>query len=282
MMKTKKRKIFFYGIVGMILLTFGYTKYQNMNINDIGLAVLGWVKKVRGKSVNLNKLNTPTMKTINHTDWTKLLQRHVTKEGKVDYKGLQSDNSLLQSYLTKLSKHPPGDNWSDEDKLAYWINAYNAYTVKLILDNYPLNSIKEIGDGLPMVNSPWDIKFFKIGGVDFDLNTIEHEILRKQFNEPRIHFAINCASFSCPKLRNEAFEADALEHQLEEQASDFINNTSKNRISETESRLSKIFDWFQSDFTKLTTLTEYIRQYNSKISDNTEIKYLEYNWELNN
>jgi len=253
-----------------------------MNINDIGLKVLSWVKKVKGDAVDLdqiNKSNTPTMK---HDNWSVLLKKYVTKTGQVDYKGFVQDSTLFQKYLTTLSQNPPGNNWSEKEQLAYWINAYNAFTVKLIIDHYPLKSIKNIGDGLPMVNSPWDIKFFKIGKTDFDLNTIEHEILRKKFKEPRIHFAINCASVSCPKLRNEAYTSEVIDTQLEDQAKQFINNPIKNNISETELQLSKIFDWFKSDFIKGKTLFDFLQQYtNVKISNDHKVKFMKYDWNLN-
>ena len=215
-----------------ILFTFGYIKYHKMNINDIGLKVLSWVKKAKGNAVDLKQLEQSNAATMNHDNWTVLLQKYVTQNGQVNYKGFIEDKVLFQGYLDELTQHPPANNWDDNEKLAYWINAYNAFTVKLIIDHYPLKSIKNISEGLPMIDSPWDIKFFKIGNLDFDLNTIEHEILRKKFNEPRIHFAINCASFSCPKLRNEAFTASQLETQLEEQAHTFINNSDKNIILE--------------------------------------------------
>ena len=153
--------------------------------------------------------------------------------------------------------------------------------MKLIIDNYPLKSIKHIGEGMPMIGSSWDIKFFKIGGVDFDLNTIEHEILRKKFEEPRIHFAINCASISCPKLRNEAFESDRLNQQLEAQLKEFINNRDKNIINKAETKLSKIFSWFETDFTKTTTVKSIIKQHHSAFNEENEIQYLDYNWRLN-
>ena len=136
-----------------------------------------------------------------HEDWTALLSVHVSEAGFADYRGFQRDSIKLDQYLEKLSNHPPNqDKWSEEEQLAYWINAYNAYTVKLILMHYPVRSIKDIGSSIqiPFVNSPWDIKFIQIGDKKLDLNNIEHSILRKEFEEPRIHFAINCASFSCP------------------------------------------------------------------------------------
>jgi len=278
----KKRKIFFYSILILALSTFGYIKYYNMNINDIGLKVLSWVKKVKGNAVDLNQFeqsNTPKMK---HDNWSILLKKYVTEIGQVNYKGFIQDSVLFQSFLDDLSQHPPGNNWNEKEKIAYWINAYNAFTVKLIIDHYPLKSIKEIGDGLPMVNSPWDIKFFKIGNIDFDLNTIEHEILRKEFKEPRIHFAINCASFSCPKLRNEAFMAEVLETQLNDQTQQFINNPDKNIISKNKLELSKIFDWFKSDFTKEKSLLQFLKPYlKIDVSNNPSIEHLVYDWRLN-
>jgi len=133
-----------------------------------------------------------------------------------------------------------------------------------------------------MVNSSWDIKFFKIGGVDFDLNTIEHRILRKHFDEPRIHFAINCASISCPRLRNEAFIAEKLEEQLNIQAHYFMNNPINNRITEDEITLSPIFNWFKSDFTKRGDLLSYIQNYTDvKLNAEIPLVYQEYNWNLN-
>ena len=251
-----------------------------MNIREIALKVLGLVKKVKGDTVNLSDLNIGQRPTMNHDDWDSLLKKHVSKSGKVNYQGFIKDRVDLQNYLNDLSGHPPGENWLENEKLAYWINAYNAFTVKLIVDNYPLKSIREISDGLPMINSTWDIKFFKINNVDFDLNTIEHEVLRKQFNEPRIHFAINCASVSCPKLRNEAYFSNSLNTQLEEQAFGFINSD-KNIINEQETKLSKIFDWFRSDFVKEVELEDYLKKYKPLLKKENKVEYLEYDWSLN-
>jgi len=253
-----------------------------MNINDIGLTALSWIKKLRGESVDIDALKLENQASMTHEIWGDLLKQHVTEAGQVNYEGFLKDSTALQNYLAALSTHPPGNNWSEQEQLVYWINAYNAFTVKLILDHYPVKSIKDISKGLPMVSSPWDLKFFKIGEVDFDLNTIEHEILRKQFLEPRIHFAINCASVSCPKLRNEAFNVEDLERQLEEQAKGFINNPSKNLIAAKELKLSRIFDWFKSDFEKQKPVLDYIGQYNSSMNKSNPVEYLEYNWSLNN
>ena len=277
---TKIKYILFAFIFSLFSL-FGYMKFSSNNINDIVLNLLSWVKKIKGNSVNLDAIDKTFTPLVNHEIWTGLLNKYVTDGGLVNYKGFIEEQSKLDEYLNTLSNTPPGSNWNETDKMAYWINAYNAFTVKLIMDNYPLKSIKDIGDGLPMISSPWDIKFFKIGGVDFDLNTIEHEILRKQFEEPRIHFAINCASFSCPKLRNEAFESNKLNQQLEEQAKEFINNPNKNIIRKEETKLSKIFSWFETDFTKKTTIKSFIKQHHSAFNEQNDVQYLDYIWTLN-
>ena len=212
-----------------------------------------------------------------------LLEKHVDEVGMVNYKGIIADSAQLNDYLDILSAGAPSADTSDEERLAYWINAYNAYTVKLIADNYPLKSIKDLNPtiSVPTVRSIWTKKWFSIGGEKMSLDDIEHKILRKDFEEPRIHFAINCASFSCPKLRAEAFVADKLEEQLTDQATDFINDPSRNDIRDgANPQLSKIFSWFKGDFTKQGSLIEFINTYAaSPVSDN--IDYLDYNWDLN-
>jgi hypothetical protein len=278
----KNRKILLIGFIALILLPFGYIKSHDMNINDVGLGVLGWIKKVKGEAVDLSTIENTSSGVVSHQIWSDLLEKYVSATGKVNYEGFISDSIKLSAYLTVLSSNPPATSWTEAHQLAYWINVYNAFTVKLILDNYPLKSIKDISDGLPMINSPWDIKFFKIGGALFDLNTVEHEILRKIFAEPRIHFAINCASVSCPELRNEAYTAATLEAQLEAQAYDFINDPNKNLINDKETQLSKVFDWFKSDFTKKGNLTSFIQKYRPVLNTNNPVEYLEYNWALNN
>ncbi len=277
---TKIKSILFVFIF-LLFSLFGYMKLGNKSINDLMLNVFSWVKKIKGNAVNLDGIDETSRSLVNHDIWTELLQKYVTDGGQVNYKGFIEEQAKMDQYLNSISDTPPGSNWSETDKIAYWINAYNAFTVKLIMDNYPLKSIKDIGDGMPMINSSWDIKFFKIGDVDFDLNTIEHEILRKKFEEPRIHFAINCASFSCPKLRNEAFESNRLNQQLEEQAKEFINNPDKNIINKEETKLSKIFSWFETDFTKKTTIKTFIKQYHSAFNDQNDIQYIGYIWTLN-
>lgn len=213
-------------------------------------------------------------KTIDHKQWNDLLQKHVSSKGNVDYKGFKKDAAALQSYLDLLAKNLPQKSWSKNSVLAYWINAYNAYTVKLILDNYPIKSIKKI-DG------PWDKQFFTLGNKKYSLGEIEHKILRKM-NEPRIHFAINCASFSCPNLANEAYTETALDKQLETAAKSFVNDKTKNTITADKAEISSIFDWFSGDFKTNGTLINFLNKYRTtKIDKNAKVKYKEYNWNLN-
>lgn len=221
---------------------------------------------------------------VDHQLWDKLTQQHVSAEGWVDYRGFIADSSRLNAYLDLLRQNHPNDRyWSKDERLAYWINLYNAFTVKLIVDHYPIPSIKDIKNGIPFINTVWDLKFIQIEGRTYDLNNIEHGIIRPKFSEPRIHFAVNCASVSCPRLRNEAYTADKLDQQLDDQTKRFLADTSKNQLFEDRLVLSKIFNWYGSDFTSgSNTVLGFIRKYTDQpIAQNPKIAYLPYNWALN-
>lgn len=223
-------------------------------------------------------------KAPSHELWTELLQAHVKSNGLVDYQGMVDDKDKLEKYLQLISTNAPDPEvWSREERLAYWINVYNAFTMKLIVDNYPVESIKDLHPvNIPLVSSVWQKKFFKIGGASMNLDQVEHSILRKKFDEPRIHFAVNCASMSCPPLRNEAFMAQVLDQQLNEQATNFINDPEQNRITTEGADVSKIFSWFRRDFTQNGTLVDFLNQYSkSKIARGGDIDYLDYDWKLN-
>ncbi|WP_432671188.1 DUF547 domain-containing protein [Flavobacterium sp. SM2513] len=211
---------------------------------------------------------------MQHDKWNTLLQKHVSCSGAVNYIGFQKDSKQLQVYLDELAANVPTTSWSKNEVLAYWINAYNAYTVRLILNHYPTKSIKDIKD-------PWGKKFFTLGTKKYSLEEIEHEILRKM-NEPRIHFAINCASFSCPNLLNEAYTGAKLEKQLDAAAKSFINDATKNTISSSKVEISKIFDWFGGDFKEKGSIIDYLNKYSTvKISPKAKVSYKDYNWSLN-
>ena len=220
-----------------------------------------------------------------HQLWNELLKANVKPNGQVDYKGFIREKPKLESYLKLLSENAPDrGKWSKNEQLAYWINVYNAFTVKLIVDFYPTKSIRDLGPRIkiPLIKDVWHFKFFKIAGVDMSLDEVEHSILRKEFEEPRIHFAINCASVSCPPLLNEAFVASNLENQLMRVTTTFVNDPSRNKISSQSAQLSSIFSWFKGDFTKKGTLIEFLNRYSKvKISPNARISFLDYNWNLN-
>jgi Protein of unknown function, DUF547 len=221
-------------------------------------------------------------KPISHEIWNDLLKKNVNSAGMVNYKSLQKDSAKLRKYTDLLSQNHPSDQfWSKNEQKAYWINAYNAFTVALILKNYPVKSIKEIGGKVPFVNSTWDIKFIKIEGKTYDLNNIEHNILRPIFKDPRVHFAINCASKTCAKLRNEAYVSEKLDAQLDDAGRQFLNDPTKtrNHISAEKAQLSMYFKWFSDDFGDIPT---FINRFSDvKISAKTPIDFLEYNWNLN-
>lgn len=247
-------------------------------------AVAGWsCFRSSGEKKEVS-LGVSDSRPVSHEAFTGLLKKYVSENGKVNYKDLLQDSATLARYLQTLSDHPPGPNWSRAEQLAYWINAYNGFTLQLILRHYPLKSIKDIGSiiKIPFINTPWDQKFIRIGKKFIDLNEIEHNILRKKFNEPRIHFAIVCASVSCPKLRNEAYTAPQLNQQLDNQAKAFINDPGRNKISANKIEISKIFSWFKGDFTKNGSLIDFLNQYAQvKINADAGISTLDYDWSLN-
>jgi len=237
--------------------------------NSIGLIILLSLVSTLGYSGN------PPGSKINHNEWTILLGKFVDADGMVDYSGIVNEKEQLESYLKLLGQNKPDNSWDSNEALAYWINVYNAFTVDLITRNYPLKSIMDI-------KNAWDIKFIQIGQKKYSLNEVEHDIIRKEFNEPRIHFALVCAAVSCPPLRNEAFIADKLEQQLQEQTTRFINNTDKNKFDSNSAQVSQIFNWFKEDFTKEGSLQEYLNKYSkTELSSKAKIDFLEYSWKLN-
>tara|TARA_B110000046_G_scaffold51206_1_gene57098 strand:+ start:834 stop:1514 length:681 start_codon:yes stop_codon:yes gene_type:complete len=208
-----------------------------------------------------------------------LLQKNVDKTGRVDYQSLKNNETLLDNYLAYIQNNEPTKDSSSNKKKAFWINTYNAYTIKIILNNYPLKSIRDIKiDG----KTAWKIPFVKVGQKRYTLDQIEHEILRKKFNDPRIHVGINCASVSCPRLWNFAFTEDNISSSLDNLMKEFINNTTRNKISKNNLEISEIFNWFSKDFMKNGTIINYLNTYAAiKISEKASIKYLTYDWSLN-
>ena len=220
-----------------------------------------------------------------HDTWNSLLNQHVNTQGLVDYPGFNRDSLLLTEYVEDLLTAPPNEShWGVNDRLAYWINLYNAATVLLVTRNFPVKSIKDIGPSwqLPRINTPWQISWLQINDHQYSLDDLEHSIIRENFEEPRIHFALVCAALSCPSLRNEAYTGEQLEEQLSSQTRTFLRDSKKNLITENTASLSKIFLWYRMDFEKRQTLTSFLNKYSDiKIHDDVSIDFLEYNWALN-
>lgn len=208
-----------------------------------------------------------------------LLQQHVDAQGNVNYKGLQKDVAQLDSYLAYLEKTQPEKSWSAAKVKAFWVNAYNAYTIKLILDHYPLKSIMKIKK---KGKDAWNIPFAKVGGKTYTLNHIEHEILRKNYDDPKIHVGVNCASASCPQLGNFAFTEANYEAKTDELMKKFINDPKRNQLSAKKVQISQIFNWFKGDFTKQGSLIDFLNKYsNTPIRKNAKVRFLTYDWSLN-
>ena len=239
-----------------------------------------------------------------HKAWDALLKKHVVlvdggKASQLRYAELAKDRALLTPYLDSLSVVSESEfgGWTKPRQTAFLINAYNAYTAELILANYPVKSIKDIGSDL--FNNRWKKKFFKLLGQDSYLDRIEHEILRKpgSYDEPRVHFAVNCASIGCPMLREEAYVAERLDAQLEEQTTRFLSDRTRNRVT-AQGRLevSKIFDWFKEDWSSgyqgIRSREQFFAKYAKLLADSPEqqklvadgkaqLSFLDYDWTLN-
>lgn len=227
-----------------------------------------------------------------HAAWTAMLSRHV-RDGVVDYAAWKrDDDAALGAYLVTLSGvcRPGYESWTSAQRIAFWIDAYNAFTVRLVLDHYPLPSIRSIG-WLP--GAAFRENFIPMDGLKggtISLNDVEHGTLRTDFREPRIHFALVCASKSCPALRPEAYRGADLERQLDEQARAFLNDPTKNRfdVASRTLSLSSIFTWFHDDFAYAAgSVPLYVARYlppdgvELARDPSVQVEYLDYDWSLN-
>jgi len=223
-----------------------------------------------------------------HSQLTPVLKNHLHGE-LVDYAALKENPKDLETYLDDLAGVSGNefDQWYQHQQLAYLINLYNAQTLKLIIDHYPVQSIKDIGN---VILGPWDKEVVRLFGQKKSLNYLEHAIIRKKYEEPRIHFALVCAALGCPPLRSEPYIPERLGLQLDDQAKQFFANPEKNRVDVEGKKiyLSAIFKWFKGDFLKQADdLTSYVSAYfppgmTQQIqSGNFRIKYTEYDWYLN-
>ncbi len=240
---------------------------------------------------------------FNHQPWDQLLKRHVvlTQGGlasQVNYAAMAQQRPMLKSYLASLSSvsQKEFDGWKKDEQLAFLINAYNAWTIELILQAYPkLESIKELGS---FFNPPWSKAFFTLFAQKHSLNDIEHEMIRgsDRYQDPRIHFAVNCASIGCPALRAEAYTSDKLDEQLNEQTRLFLADASRNRLNKDTMEVSSIFKWYREDFEHgwfgIHSLSELFIKHAKQLhlsdkdildlkAGDMDIEFLDYNWALN-
>jgi hypothetical protein len=218
-----------------------------------------------------------------HSIWGDLLSKYV-KGGLVDYRGFKSDEGKLDGYLQMLERINSRE-FSPKERLAFYINAYNAWTIKLVLGGYPgIKSIKDLGT---LFSSPWKKKLCKVDGQVLSLDDIEHEIIRPSFRDPRIHFAINCASKGCPPLASEPYRGVILDRQLDVAVRSFVNDPSRYRLDGDDLHVSMIFKWYASDFKDgvldfiLGYAEEDLREALISRQNRIRLKYEDYDWSLN-
>lgn len=221
---------------------------------------------------------------VDHSLLDKVLRDHVDAEGRVDYAKLHADREDLDAYLAVLKK-TEFDGLGRDAKLVLLINAYNAFTLALILDHYPLKSINDIPDA-----KRWKARRWQVGALTLSLDEIENSYLRPKFREPRIHFAINCASIGCPPLRREAYRVKDIDKQLQDAATRMHNDTAWLELDEEKGtlRLTELYDWFHGDFEQVAgTTLEFAARFNTKLAamlkagKRPTVEFIDYDWSLN-
>ncbi len=245
---------------------------------------------------------------FNHDHYAEVLNHYVDDHGRVDYRGLKGNRDSLDAYLSAMSRIGKSEyqSWSEADKIAFWLNAYNARTLQVVIDNYPIQagffgSLRFPSNSIRQISGVWDKLKSQFIGKDYTLDAIEHEILRKQFHEPRIHMALVCASVGCPFLRNEPYLGSRLDEQLEDQARKFLDASQNFHVEDGTVYLSSIFKWFGEDFSPKYTpaggfdgysqsgkaVLNFISQHISEdqaaklAQGGFDIEYLDYDWSLN-
>lgn len=248
---------------------------------------------------------------FNYDDYAAVLKSYVDDAGMVNYKKLKAHSEKLKTFITSMSQLDPNnyDKWGKNKKIAFWLNAYNAFTLKVIIDNYPikpsfLKSWYYPKNSIRQIKGVWDKVRFNVMGMDLTLGHMEHEILRKKFDEPRIHMAMVCAAMGCPSLRNEPYIGKKLDEQLDDQGRKFLANPNKFSFDSNRRilHISPIFKWFNKDFVaaipegtkcaqyseKEAAILEFVSKYLSQdhpcFSQSikaVKIKYLKYDWSLN-
>ena len=203
----------------------------------------------------------------------KLLKTYVDPNGRVNYKMLTKEKTAINQVLDQLQKINT-QKLNEKARLAFYINLYNLTSLKVIADNYPIKSIKDIKGG-----KIWDIGLMVLNGKSYSLNELENQLIRGQYKEPRIHFLINCGAKSCPPLHTEAFTEKNIDELMDKRTRQFINDALSNTITPKQIKISKIFDWYQTDFGNLVS---FINRYSkTKVLNNAKISFMDYDWDLN-
>jgi len=230
-----------------------------------------------------NQLATADTLDQSNEQYSKVLNTYV-KDGLVDYSGLKSNPTDLNQYLeqTSLVTKEAFEGWNKDEQLAFLINLYNAYTLDLIAENYPVKSIKDIAADS---GGPWEKPIVTLFGEKITLNSLENEVIRGNYPEPRIHFVLVCAAAGCPELINEPYKPEILNKQLDQQTKVFLMDSDKNSIDTKKRvlRLSPIFDWFKEDFIKQSgSVIEFVNPYfGNEATAEFKIEYTNYDWSLN-
>jgi hypothetical protein len=256
-------------------------KEQKMKIKRILFALLVSFYMVTGAADLHSIASTETV--VDNSLYGELLKKYV-RDGKVDYAGFKAEEAKLDRYLNTL-ENVDSKRLSRNEQFAFYANAYNAWTIKLILSGYPgVTSIKDLGS---LIESPWKKKIVRIDREVISLDHVEHEILRPRYKDPRVHFAINCAAKSCPPLRPEPFSGNILDRQLDDSTRSFINDPKSYRLEGNVLYVSRIFKWFSEDFNE-DVFGFFLKYANGNLkkeleakSERTSVKYLEYDWSLN-
>jgi hypothetical protein len=288
---------------------------RNLSIG-IGLSVLiiatlGWLFMRRSqRSLHFTAQRTDSNQIFSYADYDDVLKTYVDGNGMVNYKRLKAQSTKLDNFAGTMGALNPSiyEKWSEKEKIAFWINAYNGLTLEAIINNYPIKpsitkSLLYPKNSIRQIPGVWDSLLFEVIGKKITLDEIEHKVLRKQFSEPRIHMALVCAAMGCPPLRNEPYVGDKLDEQLDDQTRRFLSNKEKFSIDRSNNRvyLSSIFKWFGEDFINaygtdqkfskhsqaeravLNFISRYLDLSDREFLENGKytIEYLTYDWSLN-
>lgn len=230
-----------------------------------------------------NASNESNSEALDHSPWQQILDTYLVKEGEntlFRYASVSnSDKELLKNYLNSMSNIDPLQ-LNRAEQYAYWVNLYNAITVELILEAYPIKSITKLGGLFSF--GPWGDEVIEVNGEDLTLNDIEHRILRPIWNDPRTHYAVNCASLGCPNLQLQAFTSGNTEQLLDSAAEEFINSEKGVSVTDGRTQLSSIYEWFAEDFGSQEELVAHLASYKAELTNigGSKFKY-EYDWSLN-